>query len=219
MNTEPKNIDNNKEEKPFEFYFEKYQKLDPKEVSERCNIPYNEETGEFLIRLMGYEYGISFPEFRISPKTTDESAFLVLMENIPARTFVMRYFIEGKSVMSSGRYITFREVPTYGELYLQPFTGRCLSRLTFSFGYKLDKFKAAMEKLGATPIKMGDVAYEFELINNFHMRFIFWEADEEFPPSAQILYEDNFLNGFYAEDMVVAGDLSITTVKGTISNL
>ena len=216
MNTELKQIDNNKEEKPFEFYLEKYEKLDPKEVSERCNIPYNEETCEFLVRLMGYEYGISFPEFTISPKTEDPDAYLILMENIPSRTFVMRYLIEGKAVLSTGKYITFREVPTYGELYLQPFTGRCLSRLTYGFGYKLPKFKAAMEKLGATPIKMGDVAYEFELINNYHMRFIFWEADEEFPPSAQILYEDNFLQGFYAEDMVVAGDISITTVKGTI---
>jgi hypothetical protein len=216
MNTEPKQIDNNKEEKPFEFYLEKYKQLDPKEVSERCNIPYNEETKEFLVRVMGYEYGISFPEFEIAPKTEDPDAYLILMENIPSRTFVMRYFIEGRCAMSSGRYITFREVPTYGELYLQPFTGRCISRLTYGFGYKLPKFKAAMEKLGATPIKMGDVAYEFELINNYHMRFIFWEADEEFPPSAQILYEDNFLNGFYAEDMVVAGDISITTVKGTI---
>ena len=219
MNTEPKNIDNNKEEKPFEFYLEKYQKLDPKEVSERCNIPYDEEKKEFSVRLMGYEYGISFPEFEIAPKTEDASAYLILMDSIPSRTFVMRYLIEGKYAMSTGKYIAFREVPTYGELYLQPFTGRCIARLTYGFGFKLDKFKAAMEKLGATPIKMGDVAYEFELINNFHMRFIFWEADDEFPPSSQILYEDNFLNGFYAEDMVVAGDISITTVKGTVGKL
>ena len=69
MNTEFKQIDNNKEEKPFEFYLEKYQNLDPKEAAERCNIPYDEDTKEFLVRLMGYEYGISFPEFTISPKT------------------------------------------------------------------------------------------------------------------------------------------------------
>lgn len=216
MQTENKQIENNKEEKPFEFYLEKYQKLDPKEVSERCGIPYDEEKKQFSIRLMGYEYEISFPEFQITPKNEDPDAYLILMENIPSRTFVMRYLIEGKKVMSSGRYITFREVPTYGELYLQPFTGRCISRLTYGFGYKLDQFKAVMEKLGANPIKMGDVAYEFEIINGYHMRFIFWEADDEFPPSAQILYEDNFLNGFYAEDLVVAGDISISTVKGLL---
>ena len=44
--------------------------------------------------------------------------------------------------LASGKYITFREVPTYGELYLQPFTGRCISRLTYGFGYKLPKFKS-----------------------------------------------------------------------------
>lgn len=216
MQTEMKQIENHKEEVPFEYYLEKYQSLDPKEAAERCNIPYDEEKKEFLIRLMGYEYGISFPEFEISPKTEDPDAYLILMETIPSRTFVLRYLLEGKYIVSSGNYMTFREVPTYGELYLQPFTGRCISRLTYGFGYKLDKFKAAMEKLGATPIKMGDIAYEFELINNYHMRFIFWEPDDEFPPSAQILYEDNFQHGFYAEDMVVAGDISITTVRGSI---
>lgn len=216
MQTENKQIDNNKEEKPFEFYLEKYRKLDPLEVAERCNIPYDEEKKEFLIRLMGYEYAISFPEFQITPKTADGDAYLIMMDNIPSRTFVMRYFIEGKYIPGIGKYITFREVPTYGELYLQPFTGRCISRLTYGFGYKLDKFKTAMEKLNAVPVNMGDVAYEFELINHYHMRFIFWEADDEFPPSAQILYEDNFLTGFYAEDLVVAGDISITTVKGTL---
>lgn len=213
METENKQIDNNKEEKPFEYYLEKYEKLDPKEVSQRCNVPFDEEKQEFLVRLMGYEYGISFPEFTIAPKTGDPDAYLIMMDNIPSRTFVMRYLIEGCYVNGTGKFITFREVPTYGELYLKPFTGRCISRLTYGFGYKLDRFKTAMEKLGATPVNMGDVAYEFELINNYHMRFIFWEADEEFPPSAQILYEDSFVGGFHAEDLVVAGDISITTVK------
>ena len=213
METENKQIDNNKEEKPFEYYLEKYEKLDPREVSQRCNVPYDEEKQEFLVRLMGYEYGISFPEFTISPKTEDKDAYLIMMDKIPSRTFVMRYLIEGCYVKGTGKYITFREVPTYGELYLKPFTGRCISRLTYGFGYKLDKFQAAMEKLGAMPVKMGDMAYEFELINNYHMRFIFWEADEEFPPSAQILYEESFVGGFHAEDLVVAGDISITTLK------
>lgn len=207
-------IENNKEEVPFEYYLEKYQKLDPKEVSERCKVPYDEANKRFHIRLMGYEYAISFPDFEIAPLTDDKDACLILLDNIPSRTFVMRFLIEGQYIRSTGKYITFREVPTYGELYLKPFTGRCISRLTYGFGFKLDVFKNAMEKLGAQPISMGDIAYEFELIDHYHMRFIFWEGDEEFPPSAQILYEDNFPFGFHAEDMVVAGDISISTLKG-----
>ena len=138
----------------------------------------------------------------------------VLTDSLPAKTFLLRYLLEGQYIQGSGRFITFREVPTYGELYIQPFTGRCIKRLTYGFGYKLKAFSEAMEKIpGAARISMGDMAYEFELINGYYMRFIFWEGDEEFPPSAQILYSDNFQFGFHAEDMVVAGDLSITTVK------
>lgn len=110
--------------------------------------------------------------------------------------------------------MTFREYPTYGELYIKPFTGRCLSRLTYGFGFKLPVFEQAMDQFpSAERISMGDIAYEFEVVNGYRMRFIFWEGDEEFPPSAQILYSDNFQFGFHAEDLVVAGDLSITTLK------
>ena len=79
---------------------------------------------------------------------------------------------------------------------------------------KLDVFDRAMQKIpGVVKLSAADTAYEFELINGYRMQFLFWAGDDEFPPSAQILYSDNFPFGFHAEDMVVAGDLSITIVK------
>ena len=45
------------------------------------------------------------------------------------------------------------------------------------------------------------------------MRILVWEGDEEFPPNAQVLYSDNFAQGFAPEDRVVAGDILISTVK------
>ena len=36
---------------------------------------------------------------------------------------------------------------------------------------------------------------------------ILWEGDEEFPPSSQILFSDNFPVSFQAEDMAVMGDV------------
>jgi hypothetical protein len=66
---------------------------------------------------------------------------------------------------------------------------------------------------GAVPVKHGDAGYEFNFIGNFKIRILVWEGDDEFPPSAQVLYSDNFASGFAAEDRVVAGDILITTVK------
>ena len=163
---------------------------------------------------MGHEYAVACPVFTVRPLDLPEGEPDLFRSSIPAQMFLLRYLLEGQYVQGSGKFMTFREVPTYGELYIQPFTGRCLKRLTYGFGYKLNAFAEAMERIpGVKKLSMGDVSYEFELVNGYHMQFIFWEGDDEFPPSAQILYSDNFQFGFHAEDMVVAGDLSITTVK------
>ena len=75
------------------------------------------------------------------------------------------------------------------------------------------KFRAAAEKLGGLPLRHGDAAYEFDFLDNYRLRLIVWEGDEEFPPNAQLLYTANFAEGFAAEDRVVAGDLLITSLK------
>ncbi len=207
-------IENHKEEVPFAYYLEKYQLLDPEEAAQRLDILYDASAGSFQFHFMGHTYEAGFPDFSLRVLDREEGSKDLLLDSLPAKTFILRYLLEGQYIKSSGKFITFREVPAYGELYLKPFTGRCLKRLTYGFGYKLKAFSEAMEKIpGAEKITMGDVAYEFELVHGYRMRFIFWEGDEEFPPSAQILYSDNFQFGFHAEDMVVAGDLSITTVK------
>lgn len=207
-------VENHKEEVPFEYYLEKYQSLNPVETAQRLDILYDASTQRFQLRFMGFLYEVSYPEFSIKSLEKEADSKDVLMESLSAKTFLLRYLLEGQQIQSSGKFITFREFPTYGELYNQQFTGRCIKRLTFGFGFKLKAFCEAMERIpGAKKISMGDIAYEFELVNGYFMQFIFWEGDEEFPPSAQILYSDNFQFGFHAEDLVVAGDLSITTVK------
>ncbi len=205
---------NHKEEVPFEHYLEKYQSLDPVEAAGRLDILYDAQSSKFQLRFMGHLYEVDYPAFAIRPLDKEEGSRDLFTDSIPAQTFILRYLLEGQYIQSTGKFMTFREVPTYGELYFKPFDGRCIKRLTYGFGFKLKAFAEAMEKVpGAEKIGMGDIAYEFELVNGYRMRFIFWEADEEFPPSAQILYSDNFQYGFHAEDMVVAGDLSITTIK------
>ena len=97
-----------------------------------------------------------------------------------------------------------------------PYTGRVLTRAAFTFGTRLAAFRAAAEKMGASPVAHGDAGYQFELIGGYKMQILAWEGDEEFPPNAQVLYSDNFAEGFAAEDRVVAGDILITTIKANM---
>ena len=203
----------NKERIPFEHYLSEYQKLDPKEAAKRCGVEYDEERQQFHIRLMGYRYLVDFPEFAVHKEDEDEEGAFLLLDMVPAKIIVLRFLLSAQVVKSSGKYLTYREVP-WGEVYFRQFEGRCLMRLKFGFGFKLDKFAEGMEKLpGVKKLSLGDVSYEFEFINDLHVRFILWAGDEEFPPSSQILFEDNFPYAYQAEDLAVVGDISITTLK------
>jgi len=198
-------IENHKEEVPFGFYEEKFKDLVPETVTDR--LPSVKWDGqEFYVNLLGREFAIAHPVYGI--RALDGGA----VPPLPTQTFLLRYLLESKDVAWQGSWKTFREMP-WGELYIKPYTGRVLTRAAFTFGTRLDAFRAAAEKMGAAPLPYGDAGYQFRLIGDYQMQIMAWAGDEEFPPNAQIIYSDNFETGFAAEDRVVAGDILISTIK------
>ena len=156
-----------KERIPYEHYLEVYQNADPAEISSRCNVPYDAEKHEFTVSLMGVSYRISWPEYRVQHLGDDGTdgpviGWYPLEEKPNAKILVLRYLTEGGVAPSTGKFLTYREIP-WGEVYFKQFQGRCLFRLAFGFGGKLDKFREIMERVGAQAISSGDVGYELEL--------------------------------------------------------
>ena len=200
-------IENHKEEVPFSYYENLFRQLVPEEAVTRTGVKWDGQ--EFYVNLLGREYAISHPEYAIRP--LDGGA----LPPLPVQTFLLRYLLESKQVVWSGEWKTFREMP-WGEMYIKPYTGRVLTRAAFTFGTRVAAFKAACEKLGALPLPNGDAGYQLDLIGDYQMRILVWEGDEEFPPNAQVLYTDNFAQGFAAEDRVVAGDILISTIKANM---
>ena len=197
-------IENHKEEVPFSHYEERFRGMDAAEAAQRTGAKWDGK--EFYVNLLGREFAISHPDYAI--RALDEGK----LPPLPTQTFLLRYLLESKTVAWSGAWKTFREMP-WGEMYIKPYTGRVLTRAAFTFGTRVAAFKAAAEKMGAEPVKHGDAGYLFDLIGGYKMQILIWEGDDEFPPSAQILYSDNFAEGFAAEDRVVAGDILISTVR------
>ncbi len=201
-------IENHKEEVPFAYYEEKFRALDPASVQERLkNVKWDGK--EFTVTLLGRGFAISHPEYAI--RALDEGK----LPPLPVQTFLVRYLLESKDVRWSGQWKTFREMP-WGEMYIKPYTGRVLTRAAYTFSFRLDAFRAAAEKMGAEAVKHGDAGYCFHLIGDYQMQILIWQGDDEFPPNAQVLYSDNFADGFAAEDRVVAGDILISTIKANM---
>lgn len=199
-------VENHKEEVPFAFYCGKFAEMDAQEAVNRLGVPF--ENGEFSVTLLGTSYHIAHPAFALRPETE-------IPVPLPTQTFLLRYLLEGKPSAPCAEFKTFRELP-WGELYIKPFTGRVLTRAAFTFGTRVEKFRAAAEKLGGRALTHGDASYEFRFLDEYRLRLIVWEGDDEFPPNAQLLYSANFADGFAAEDRVVAGDLLISALKAAL---
>ena len=201
-------VENHKEEVPFAHYEEKFRELSPADVESRLSAV-KWDGNAFTVKLLGREFVIAHPEYAITAADGDA------LPPLPTQTFLLRYLLEGKDTPWNGEWKTFREMP-WGELYIKPYTGRVLTRAAFTFGTRLDAFRAAAEKMGAESVNHGDAGYQFELVPGYQMQILAWAGDEEFPPNAQILYSDNFAEGFAPEDRVVAGDILISTIKANM---
>lgn len=198
-------IQNNKEEVPFSYYAELYGRADKAEITSRLGI--SAKNGVFSVTLMGKTYTVT-EKAEIADGQGSAPA-------LPVQTFLLRYLLEGKNIPALGNWKAFREMP-WGELYIKPYTGRVLTRAAFTFGTRVDAFRCAAEKMGAAPVNHGDAGFEFALVGDYRIRLLVWAGDDEFPPSAQVLYSDNFEEGFAPEDRVVAGDILISAIKANM---
>ena len=85
-------VENHKEEVPFEHYVEKFRTLTPENVAERLpDVPFDGQA--FTLTLLGKTYRISWPEYAIEGDR---------IPPLPTQTFLLRYLLEGKEVAWGG---------------------------------------------------------------------------------------------------------------------
>ena len=204
-------ISNNKQEVPLEFYTNKFRQLDPQEVVGRTGVCFDDVQGRFVLEVLGFKISAYWPEFKLVPD--DRALCPKVLYDFQMQVMVMRFLIESVVVPPSGSFLAYRELP-WGELYDANFQGRCLKRLAYSFGYKLEDFINAAQKLGGVRLGLGDASFDLLFLGGVVCRLVLWAADDEFPPSAQFLFSDNAQLAFNAEDLSVVGDIVISSLKG-----
>ena len=59
------------------------------------------------------------------------------------------------------------------------------------FGNNSDAFAMVCQKLGGQQLAMGDQAYAFDIAPGIKVALVYWLGDDEFPPEATLLYDQN----------------------------
>lgn len=199
-------IKNNKTEIPLSHYKALFAQANPEEMAVRTGAVYEPDEGSFTMHMMGQRVTVAWPEGTVSFPESERSL------SDYSSILLLRYLLDGRCGESTGKFLAYQEMP-WGEVYFAQFRGRCILRLAFGFGHDPERFSRACAALGGMPVPMADRAFEIPFLEDLRVRLLLWEGDEEFQPSAQILFSDNFPLAFSAEDMAVVGDVLISEMK------
>jgi hypothetical protein len=104
------------------------------------------------------------------------------------QAMLLYYFSSADGLPLSGRWISFAELPD-GRFYNQAFQGYTGLALRGHFGDQGERFSAAAQHLDGIPYPLGSAAFAFQALPRAPLMAIFWEGDEDFPPSYQVLFD------------------------------
>lgn len=152
------------------------------------------------LRCLGSDYEIDYPDGTVRTVTdepVDEHLAILLL----------LYLTEATGRPIEGRWVGFEQL-SGGAGYLGSFRSRCQGPLLRTFGPQPELLAAAAARLDATPLPMGDVGVALRALPAVPIAFVLWRGDDEFAPSASIVFDASIEGYLDAEAATVLAELA-----------
>lgn len=160
--------------------------MDPAEVARRSGAAFHPdavEGADLRLSLWGRPVRVSFPALHACYDSPDEA----LPPQLQA--LLLYYFLTCDGARPDGQWIAFSQLPD-GRFYEQAFQGYTGDVVARAFGEDLEAFCAAAERLGGSrEFQLGSAAYRFQALPYVPLLAVFWQGDEDFHSSCQILFD------------------------------
>ena len=158
----------------------------PKRIAENTGASYqgDSQQGQFMLRYCGEDYVITYPSGDIRPSSGEGKL------PVSVRICILLYMAHAVPLPERQDWKTFKDLPQ-GYHHWAPFVYEALDPLINGFGSDLESFKRAGESLDGTPVPMGDLGFQFQVLPRVGLQVMLWAGDKEFPPKANILFNGN----------------------------
>lgn len=165
------------------------------DLAERCvrlglAMPNN---GLVRLRVLGLDMLLDESDFRLTLAESGAAA------KPGDHILVLHYLICDLAVEPTGELITFRELPG-GQFYWGPFCSRSVKPLVGRIGNDLDLLRKNLDRFDWEPIGQGDLGAQVKAIGQVEATLIYRRGDDEFEPTADILFDSCVKRVFSAED-------------------
>ena len=82
-----------------------------------------------------------------------------------------------------------------------------------AFDQAPEQFSSACLALGGRPVPMGDGGFRFTMFRNLDVSLKFYHADEDFPASITLLWDENLLDFMFYETVFYAAGFLLKTIE------
>ncbi len=166
-----------------------------------------DDSGQFEVNFWGQTYLVAFPEGRVREADSGQEP------SLPIQILILHYLDSADGTRPADRWISFRELPG-GMGYNEAFEGRANRRIARAFGHDVAGFIRAAESLGGERLAFGDASFLFRIWPRQWMAVVLHAADEEFPASANVLFDGAASHYLPTEDWaVLAGMVAGRLIK------
>lgn len=179
------------------------QSLDPWLVALRSDTKYTrltELSSQIEVRFWGKNYIVRYPGISVEELETGQGPPIAI------KILILHYLINADGTRLADHWVSFRELPG-GRVYDAAFRRRANLRLAQAFGSDLEGFAVAAEALGGERLTYGDASFLFPMFPRLRLAAVLHLADEEFPASANVLFDAAASHYLPTEDLAVLGGM------------
>jgi len=142
----------------------------------------DKERGELRLTLWGQGYVVIYPDFIAHEEESGEIC------SSRRQGLFLHYLRTADGKPLADRWVSLREIEG-GQFYHRAFQGYSGDRVAKRFGNDIEAFRQAAERAGGERRELGDAAYSFQALPRVPLVVVYWEGDEEFSPTAQVLFD------------------------------
>ena len=153
------------------------------------------------VRCLGRDYQVGLPEGDVLTAAGDpvdeHLAILILL-----------YLTEAGGRPLEDRWVAFEQL-SGGSGYLGSFRGRVVGPLLRTFGADPAAMLAAAAEMDGSPLAMGDAGVALPALPRVRIAFVLWRGDDEFAPSASVVFDASIEGYLDAEAATVLAELAV----------
>ena len=164
----------------YDYEWKRLQQRDFEKVSQIRNVKYDKEKNQFIMKVFNREYILNCNDETIIGRDDNH------VPSAETGVMILNYLSFTENDMDrTNKWVSLKEMPNGGMMFYPAFYKSSIVNLIKAFGYDSAKLRICGENLGGKEIKMGDIAYEFQVFPKVFSRIVIWEGQHSHQHAAR----------------------------------